>query len=273
VSPTVEDAPTVRSAEGVELHMPLAGPTARMLAYAIDASAVWLMLGLGILLLVLMSPVLERWAREALPHVNRETLQHPNATLAAMAIILTLLGYFGELLYFTGFELVTGGRSPGKYLVGLRVVRTDGLRVDGKSIWIRNLLRVADVLPSSYVVGLASMLISPLGQRLGDLAAGTMVIRVDASAAPVEALPIPEGIVALPLSRAQLAKLGETERLLIRRTLRRAQPLLGDRRTAVLHTAATTLAQRLELDPALVDTPETLLFSLLLTLQNSRPRT
>lgn len=265
MSPTDEHAPTIRSAEGVALHMPLAGPTARMLAYGVDAAAVWFVLIAVLLVVILLSPSALQWAQGKTDRFRTA----PEAAFAGLTIVLTIVSYFGELLYFTGFELVTGGRSPGKYLVGLRVVRTDGLRVDARAIWIRNLLRAVDVLPTTYVVGLTSMVISSHGQRLGDLAAGTFVVRV-APAASVDPLAIPPGTTPLPLSRAQLQRLGDNERLLIQRTLRRAQPLTGERRDAVLRVAATALVERLALDAALADTPEPFLYSLLLTMQRGR---
>lgn len=265
MSPTDEHAPTIRSAEGVELHMPLAGPTSRMLAYGVDAAAIWFVLIAVLLVVILLSPSALQWAQGKTERFRSA----PEAAFAGLTILMTIVSYFGELLYFTGFELVTGGRSPGKYLVGLRVVRTDGLRVDARSIWIRNLLRALDVLPTSYVVGLASMVISRHDQRLGDLAAGTFVVRV-APAASVDPLAIPAGTTPLPLSRAQRERLGENERLLIQRTLRRAQPLTGERRDALLRIAATALAERLGLEPSLAEAPEPFLYGLLLTLQRGR---
>jgi hypothetical protein len=91
---------------------------------------------------------------------------------------------------------------------------------------VRNLLRAVDVLPGSYVVGLVAIVASPKGQRLGDLAAGTIVVRLDRGA-PLD-LPIDEpvgGDETFRFNRAQIAALGPLERQLLRQTLRRVEGL------------------------------------------------
>jgi hypothetical protein len=153
----------------------------------------------------------------------------------------------------------------------LRVVRLDGLKVDMQASLIRNLMRAADMLPSSYVVGLTSMLISSHGQRLGDLAAGTFVVRLDAPERAVH-LSMPPDLAPLALSRQQLEKLGSRERALVRGTLRRAQGMQGERREALLRTAAQALCSSLELEPSLAEDPELLLRRLWLTIERAGDR-
>lgn len=116
------------------------------------------------------------------------------------------------------------GRSLGKGLVGLRVLRVDGRPLDGTSAWIRNLLRIVDLLPLPYGIGVVSALTSPLGQRLGDRTAGTVVVtRLGVSLEarshlhafggrlPAPAWPPPPGAPltsvepAMPLTAAELA--------------------------------------------------------------------
>ena len=75
------------------------------------------------------------------------------------------------------FEVLAGGRTPGKRWNGLRVVRTGGQPVGFVSSTIRNLLRVVDLLPGFYLVGIVSILVTKRNQRVGDLAAGTIVAR------------------------------------------------------------------------------------------------
>jgi uncharacterized RDD family membrane protein YckC len=262
----------VRSAEGVELHMPIAGPSPRMLAYAIDAIFVWCGLALTLLVAFVLVPALAAWARDLLPAVRAEDVQrNPQTWFLPFLILFVLLGYFGELLYFVFWEGISGGSSPGKRLVGLRVVRLDGLKVDMQASLIRNLMRAADMLPSSYVVGLTSMLISSHGQRLGDLAAGTFVVRLDAPERAVH-LSMPPDLAPLALSRQQLEKLGSRERALVRGTLRRAQGMQGERREALLRTAAQALCSSLELEPSLAEDPELLLRRLWLTIERAGDR-
>ena len=107
--------------------------------------------------------------------------------LGGLLIALFVLAQFVvETGYFIFWEMVTNGRSPGKMLVGLRVVRRDGMPIDMRSSVLRNLLRGVDMLPENYVVGLVSMLLSPSGERLGDHVAGTIVIRLDQPQAATE---------------------------------------------------------------------------------------
>jgi uncharacterized RDD family membrane protein YckC len=263
-------SPTVRSAEGVELHMPLAGPAPRMLAYGIDWFVLWFGLFALFLLLLLVVPALTGWLRDQLPTFDAQYIQkNPRTWLLPFMIFFVIVGYFGELLYFLFWETVSGGSSPGKWLVGLRVVRLDGLRIGMRASCIRNLMRAADVLPSSYVVGLTSMLISLRSQRLGDLAAGTLVVRLDKPERAV-ALSIPPDLSPLPLSREQLQRLGDRERTLVRNSLRRAGTLQGERRLALLATAASALSRSLQLEPEASQDPELFLRRLWLAMQQSR---
>lgn len=93
-----------------------------------------------------------------------------------VAALLSLLAFVFFWGYYIFFELIWNGQSPGKRLVGLRVVRRDGTPVTLFEVLIRNLLRVIDLLPSGYGVGLVTMFIDSKSRRLGDMAAGTLVV-------------------------------------------------------------------------------------------------
>ncbi len=80
-------------------------------------------------------------------------------------------------LYFVLFEWLANGQTVGKRLFGLRVIADDGAPASFTAVLIRNLIRVVDFLPGFYGVGLLAIVISPKSQRLGDLAAGTYVVR------------------------------------------------------------------------------------------------
>lgn len=79
------------------------------------------------------------------------------------------------LAYYIGLEAATG-KTLGKMLMGLRVVAINGAYTPGKAV-IRNLLRIVDGLPFLYLLGLIVMVSSKRKQRLGDMAAGTLVVR------------------------------------------------------------------------------------------------
>ncbi len=93
--------------------------------------------------------------------------------IAGAVIIAVFVTYWG---YFIIGEVVAGGRTPGKRIMGLRVVRDDGGRVGVFDSIIRNVVRAIDMLPGTYAVAIASVLLSSEGKRLGDMAAGTAVI-------------------------------------------------------------------------------------------------
>jgi uncharacterized RDD family membrane protein YckC len=115
----------------------------------------------------------------------------------AAASILTFVVYIG---YDIAFECLARGRTPGKRLTGLRVLRTDGRPVDPLSSAIRNVIRIVDGVSLAYIPGMLSVLLTRRNQRLGDLAAGTIVVReepVDDEAAPGSS-PAPEPAAPWP---------------------------------------------------------------------------
>src|SRR5262245_38837402 len=92
---------------------------------------------------------------------------------AGIGLILILV-FAAQWLYFFVLEAVRG-TTPGKAALGLLVLTTEGRPIGARASAIRNLLRGADALPTAYAVGIIAMTASPRFQRLGDLAAGTMV--------------------------------------------------------------------------------------------------
>jgi uncharacterized RDD family membrane protein YckC len=101
-----------------------------------------------------------------------------------------LLALVAAALYafFTGydvyFEVRHHGQTPGKKYAGIRVIRDGGAAVDFRTSCVRNLLAPADFLPGCFVLGAALVFFTARHQRLGDLAAGTLVIRERALEAP-----------------------------------------------------------------------------------------
>jgi hypothetical protein len=132
-------------------------------------------------------------------------------------------------------------------LLGLRVTGEGGLPLDLRGSLLRNVMRLVDVLPTSYAVGLTTILLSDRWQRLGDLAAGTLVIRTDA-VAPEPEIALGSGLVPLRLSRQQLGRVGADELALARGTLRRIEQVDGQRAGSVLRGTAEALRARLEIE-------------------------
>src|SRR5205814_2133409 len=128
-----------------------------------------------------------------------------------------------------------------------RGVRAAGAAVGARGSLVRNLLRAVDLLPWYYAVGLIAMLVSSQGKRLGDLAAGTIVVRLDRpEAAPPLAEDGGEAAAAFRFSRDQLARLGPDELALARQTLRRLDALAPAQAAVVLERTVTVLAGRIE---------------------------
>lgn len=100
------------------------------------------------------------------------------SALEAWALALrTALSFLTIWGYFLFFEWRWNGQTPGKRWTKIRVIRRDGTPVSITEVAIRNLVRVVDFLPLGYGVGLVTMFIHPQSARLGDLAAGTLVVR------------------------------------------------------------------------------------------------
>jgi len=154
---------SVETPEGVELGLRVAGPPVRCLAWAIDLS---IRTGgyLGLLVVV--------------------------AFLGEVGMGLFLLALFlGEWFYPVYFEVRRDGATPGKRRMGIRVVHDDGTPVTLGSSLLRNLVRFADFLPLAYGFGFVSMLFSPDFKRLGDHAAGTVVVHGEAETGGTAGVP------------------------------------------------------------------------------------
>jgi len=142
--------------EGVDLGLCVAGPVPRALALVADGA-------IRLAVYLVLSPLL---------------------ALSGFGLGLNLIALFLlEWLYPVSFEVHTGA-TPGKRLLGLLVVHDDGTPVALPASLIRNLLRVVDFLPLFYGVGLVCTLVDRDFRRLGDLAAGTLVIHAQRRPAP-----------------------------------------------------------------------------------------
>ncbi|MBC8087781.1 MAG: stage II sporulation protein M [Phycisphaerae bacterium] len=167
---------------------------------------------------------------------------------ATAAWILAALGLFQFAvlwLYYVLFEALADGQTPGKRIMRLRVVRDGGLAVNFEASAIRNLVRIVDMQPAFlYAVGLTSLVINSRGKRLGDLAAGTLVVKEALIPQALESRPVRESSVQ-PLSLS--ARLSENEYALLDRFVQRRMEFDTARRTAL---ATGLVAQlRAALDP------------------------
>ena len=173
--------------EGAEITLRLAGPVARARAWAID---------FGIRTMVLLSlPAM-------LGHFGN-----------AGAGILLIAWFAISMLYPVFFEALWDGATPGKRACHLAVVHADGTPVGWSAAFLRNIVRLADTFPVGYAVGFTVMLFDGQFRRLGDLAAGTVVIHRDSLVARTAAAPALAGIAAsvplTPLEQRAVLDFGE----------------------------------------------------------------
>lgn len=157
-----EDRISIATPEGVDLDLTLAGLGSRAVARIIDQA-----IQLAVLLAVGVLAGVAGAAAGA-------TGDGGGALAAAVAVVVVFAVQFG---YDVAFEVLGSGRTPGKRWNGLRVVRIDGAPVGFVTSAVRNLVRIVDSLPGIYAVGMVAVVASGRNQRLGDMAAATLVVR------------------------------------------------------------------------------------------------
>ena len=167
-----EDILVIETPERVPLHFALASIGNRFIACAIDHAIQALVLGLIAIASVVIASfsILERGLSGA-----------PKWVYAVMILVLFLI-FSG---YFAFFEWIWSGQTPGKRWLKLRVIREDGRPITFWEASVRNLLRTFDMMPAPfYSIGLISVFSSTRDQRIGDMVAGTVVIREREEEAP-----------------------------------------------------------------------------------------
>jgi len=200
-----EDRRTISTPEGVQLALPLANIGSRFMALLID----YVICGLVYAALLL------------------------GALALGAGTLLTIIGVTSILVtnvgYFTVFEVFGGGRTLGKRMTSLRVVTDGGGQVGLRASLIRNIIRLieASIL---YIPAIISVLVTRDNQRLGDLAAGTLVVR-DVKPVAVAAPPPAPAVEPAQLASWDVTGVSDAETAAVRSFLeRRAQLRPGARR-------------------------------------------
>jgi uncharacterized RDD family membrane protein YckC len=177
MSATMAETPdqlTIETPEQVAIRFPIAGIGSRFLALLADTviqTIAYVILFFVVLLII-----------SAAPGSFDAVARSGDKWFIAAIILLFFLTYWG---YFTLFEAFWNGQTPGKRLCKLRVIRDSGRQITFFESMTRNLIRVIDSVPSFYAVGIITMLCNRRNKRLGDFAAGTLVIHERAAEPPL----------------------------------------------------------------------------------------
>lgn len=209
----------VITGEAVEVELPIARLATRTVAIVIDA-AIQVIFAFVSITLTMM------------------TLAAVGADEALVAAVIVLIIVLVFLIWPVTFETLTRGRSPGKFVMGLRVVRDDGGPVRFRHAFIRGLVGLAlewpGILlpPMTWIFGATTLLLTSKGKRLGDLAAGTMVLQ--------ERLPSRGRYVAMTpphlapwAASLDLTGVDDDLAMTLRQFLSRAHELTAEARTAL----------------------------------------
>ena len=176
---TLDTVVTAETPEGIELELRPAGLCPRLYAFLID----W-----GARLMILYGAAIV------------------TAFIGGIGLAFWLILAFAlEWFYPVVFELGASGATPGKRLLGLKVVMDDGLPITPAASLTRNLLRVADFLPLLYGFAIVSMLTRTDCKRLGDLASGTLVVHQPRPSPVIELSAVVPSAPVKPLSQADQA--------------------------------------------------------------------
>lgn len=221
--------------ENVRFHFTLAGPAARLLAFGVDAAV----LGGALVLLslggALVLPMFGDYA----------------------AAVYGVLSSSLVLGYWIGSELRWNGQTVGKRLLGLRVVGEGGLRLEPSQVVLRNVLRLVDILPGLFGLGGAVALLHPEHRRVGDVVAGTVVIRELALPQPErlhdaldEAVRVRAASRASRGARSIAHRIDDEERALLAELVHRRDRLRPDVRLRLFRAVAGRYRQMLALEPA-----------------------
>ncbi len=231
----MSEALHVGTPESVDLALEPAGLGSRFLASFIDG----LVQGAVLTVLYMMF----------VPAVFLGAFFNPDGLTMVSGIFIAILFLVIGLLLFGYkllFEALWNGQTIGKRAVGIRVVRADGLPVTFLQVLVRNLMRVVDSLPWGYLIGAVAVLASPRKQRLGDMVAGTIVVREHKAEAPV----VPTTLSFAPafdlnLLREHALRLGEQDLEPVRRFWGRRLELEPRHRARVGLMIAQRTAQRM----------------------------
>lgn len=155
----------VETPESIVFSYELAGLGSRFLAVAIDL-AIQILLIIGIF-----------WGLAAIGSNEPRNAREENLTTSMIVAIISAIIFTIIFAYYVLFEALWNGQTPGKKAIGIRVLRDGGYPIDFTSSLVRNVIRVGEMMLGFYALSAVATLLSPENKRLGDYAAGTIVVR------------------------------------------------------------------------------------------------
>jgi uncharacterized RDD family membrane protein YckC len=226
----------VRTPESIAFSYELAGIGSRFLAVALDLAiqfGIFLLIGWGL------------YEAAVHGHVSHAKTTGSVAENIAVAILIGIVFviFFG---YYILFEAFWKGQTPGKRALGIRVVRDGGYPLDFTASLIRNVIRVGELAVGFYAISGIVAVLSEQNKRLGDIAAGTIVVRDSRMESPAALL---RQVREEPVYASTAYVSGE-ERSIVKRFLERREELEPGRRVDIAHRLAERVRPRLPADMA-----------------------
>lgn len=241
---------TIETPEQIALEFTLASVGSRFLAIVVDT-----LIQVAVALLVLLIVLGVIWTLGT---------GAPSRTAAIwLFAVVLLVGFCLFYGYFALFEILWRGQTPGKRLVGLRVIGASGRPMTPFQALLRNLLRIVDQLPGLYAIGILFVLVTSRNQRLGDLAASTVVVHERPSAAESPQVVQGDDVGRARRSSLRANRLSDQEVALVERFLERRADLDVNVRERTAREIANRIRARLDLAPGAGDQDEELLMRVL----------
>jgi uncharacterized RDD family membrane protein YckC len=242
------DQLSIETPELVAIQMPLAGIGSRFIALLVD----YLIWFTGLILLIWIFAFL-------LPGLNAFNRLSAQWATAVYVFLLFLFNWG----YFTLFEAFWNGRTPGKRIARIRVIQRSGRAIGLFESMARNFIRYIDQIPFFYAVGAVAIFVTRDHQRLGDLAAGTLVVRDRIEDAPIStestrtftanifapAAPTPEPHAGFSLPDHSVAKLASSDLQVLESFFARRLDMPLDTRQALAERISAAIQAKSGLEP------------------------
>jgi uncharacterized RDD family membrane protein YckC len=221
---------TLSTAENVPVYYDIATVGSRCVAFLVDYSII-LLISLGLIVAV---DLLRRFGLRG-------------STSYAIALIYLVVGTL-TWGYFVVSELALNGSSIGKNMMGLRVIKEDATPIDIVDSLTRNFIRYIDSWPGTCLVGFIVMMLNAKSKRLGDYAAGTIVVRT--RSVSLDKLELGESEYDFTVSRSQyLSQITPEEYQLMRDFLVRYEKIPSSKAYEIAAKITTEMAEKLHLEP------------------------